>query len=471
MDIIIVIAYLGFLLFYGIYQGKKVDSMDDFALSGKTHGLFVIFAALSASFIGGGFSTGNAAEVFKGGIGNMIGLMGFSVGQVIIGSVILKRANIPGGTLSPGMLMRSGYGTAGQVMTGICSVLLCVGILGAQIASIGWIFNVLLNVPYTVGVLIGFTVVLIYSTAGGMSAIITAEVVEFLLLAVGLPLLLWFSLKYVGGLEALVSTLPPEYINPLSGLGAGGLVSLFITMLIGEAITPSYLQRIIIGKDRATISRATTLSGLVSVPVFVITGIVGLCAYAANSSLEPSLAMPYMVIVSMPPVLKGIVIAAMLAIVMSSADGLLSSAAIGLINDVYKPLRQRRERRKAGLKKSGFALNTSESDLMVIRITNVLLGLVGMAFALSSGDVFGMLLVAYSAWAPVMLVPVAALLLGRRINVRGFMFCGICGALVSALSAIFPGGYFSIEPTVAGFVLNLLLFLLIYRFDGRPKMR
>ncbi|MDR1117075.1 MAG: sodium:solute symporter family protein [Oscillospiraceae bacterium] len=455
MDILIVIGYLGFLLFYGIYQGYRVKNVKEFSLSGKRHGLFVVFAALSAAFIGGGFSSGNATEVFKNGTGNILGLCGFSLGQIIIGFFMLKRVRLPQNASSPGMIMQGGYGKYGRIVSGVSATLLCVGLLGAQIAAIGWIFNVLLNVPYAAGVVIGFAVVLVYSTAGGMSAIITAEIVEFLLLSIGLPILLICSVRYVGGVNALMGGLPPERLNPFKSMEAGSLISLFITMMIGEALTPTYIQRILMAKDKRSISKATILSGVVSAPVFIITGFVGMCAFVANPNMQESLAMPYMVIHAMPVGLKGLVMAAMLAIVMSSADGLLSSAAIGLVNDVLAPLSKKKP--------------SEGRQLRLIRAVTVLLGVIGMGFAIYSGDVFGLLLLAYAAWAPVMLAPLLALLMGKRISIKGFLLCGGAGAGTAVFFGAAGISPFGMTPSVAGFLINLTMFLAIYSLEKRKK--
>ena len=446
MDIWIVIIFLGFLLFYGVFQAFRVKGAGDFATGGKQRGLFVVFASLSAAFIGGGFSTGNAAECYSYGVANIIGLCGFSVAQIIIGGFILPRARIPEGAQSPGSLVGAAYGRAAQVTAGVCSILLSAGLIAAQVAAIGNIFSALLGVSYTAGVLIGFSIVIAYSVMGGMGAILTAEVVEFCLLAIGIPLLAVGAAKYAGGLENVLSSLPRSFLDPTSG-GAAPLVTLFLTMLVGEALSPSYLQRMLIGKDRKTMSRATVLSGLLSVPVFALTGFVGLAAVVSMPNIEPSQAMPAMVLAALPVGVKGLVITAMLAIVMSSADGLLSSASVAVANDIIRPLSRRSPDEKMLLR--------------IMRLTTAAVGAVGMAMALRSADVFSLLVVAYSAWAPVMLVPIAAALLGVRAGNGAFLLAALSGGAV----AVFFGASGQ-AGALAGTAVNLGVFLLARNFSG-----
>ncbi|MGI6040497.1 MAG: sodium:solute symporter family protein [Eubacteriales bacterium] len=445
MDILFVIIYLGVLLFNGIRQSYKIKNIKDYSVSTRKYGLFVVFASMSASFIGGGFCSGNAAEVYRRGIGNIVAMFGFSVGQILIGRQIVAKSRLPAGALSPGTIMRQSYGMAGQVTTGICSTMLSIGLLGAQIATIGAMFNVLLHVPFVAGVLIGFAVILVYSTAGGMNAIITAELVEFLLLIVGLPILLMYSMKYVGGSGAIIAHTPESYLNILNEKTPWELISLFLTMMVGEALTPPFIQRMLVGKDRGTISRATILSGVISIPVFMITGTVGLCAYIANSGLEPDLAMSYMVMRALPPGLKGIVITAMLAVVMSSADGCLSSASIGIVSDVISPLSRRRIK--------------PEALLRIARVLNIVVGMSAMLMAILMKNIFKILLLAYSVWSPIVLVPMVSAILGVKGGKRAFVASASGGALSSMIWRYAVGEPFGLSTTTVGFVVSLFLFL------------
>ncbi len=232
MDVWIVIIYLGFLLFYGVFTAFRVKNASDFSTGGKQRGLFVVFASLSAAFIGGGFSTGNAAECYRGGVSNMVGLCGFSLAQMLIGGVLLPRAKFKDGAASPGELVGSVYGKPAQLTAGVCSALLSAGLIAAQVAAVGNIFAALLGIDYAAGVLIGFSVVIVYSVAGGMGAILTAEIVEFCLLVVGIPLLALGAVRYAGGLESIAAALPADFLDPFSN-GFAPLAALFLTMLVG----------------------------------------------------------------------------------------------------------------------------------------------------------------------------------------------------------------------------------------------
>src|SRR5690606_35693241 len=95
-----------------------------------------------------------------------------------------------------------------------------------------------------------------------------------------------------------------------------------------------------IGKP-AQVGRGTLWSGIFSFPFFVITGSIGLIAYLLNPSLDTAnAAIPFVMGEVLPIGIKGLVVAGIISVSMSSADSFLNSAAVCLTHDVVKPLRQ-----------------------------------------------------------------------------------------------------------------------------------
>ena len=149
-----------------------------------------------------------------------------------------------------------------------------------------------------------------------------------------------------------------------------------------------------------------------------------------------------MVLAALPVGVKGVVTAAMLAIVMSSADGLLAAASTAA-GDIIRPLSRREP--------------DGRRMLLVMRLTAAAVGAVGMALALRSADVFSLLILAYSAWAPVMLVPTAAALLGVRAGKGAFLTAGICGGVTAlAVGILSPAGGYG--GTLAGTAVSFAIF-------------
>jgi len=455
LDYAIIIAYLAAVLALGLWSGRGMRNLSQFSVAHRSYGSLIVFATLSASFIGGGFSMGNAEKVFRFGIANIVALWGFSLKEILVATLIAPRmARFPG-AISVGDVMATAYGKVGQVVTGLFSVVLCAGIVGAQVGAIGYITRVFVGIPAIYGILVGCGIVIAYSTVGGMRAVVLTDVVQFCILAVGIPAALAFGIVKAGGLSAIQAAAPAgHFAIPAAGMPLWAFISLFLTFLLGETLVPPYVQRLFIGKDPTHTARGTLASGLFSIPFFAVTGAVGLVALAMEPGLDPNLAMPHVIKTALPVGLRGIVIAGVVAIVMSSADSFLNGAATGAINDIVKPLRHRplAERTELGLAK----------------LVNLLVGVLAVVFACCIESILDILIYSYNFWAPIIVVPLAAVLLGLRATKAAFLagtLAGAAGVLVWNYALRQPGG---VDGLVVGAFSNLAAFALTAAL-GRPR--
>lgn len=415
IDNLIILAYLGIVLYMG-YSCRKLSGFREFAISHGNYGWLAVFCTLSATFIGGGFSTGNAAKVFTGGIAYPLALCGFSLQIILVALFIAPRIKTFPGAVSVGDIIEPAYGRRARVLTGVFSVLICAGILGAQISALGAIFNVFLGLPVFAGILIGCATVFFYSTIGGMAAVVKTDILQFVLLIIGIPLVFAFGVGQVGGWDAFVSAIPASHLGVLGdGMPLAVFVSLFLVFVFGETLVPPYVQRLLIGRDAKATTQGNFSSGVVSVPFFLIAGAIGLIALQLNPAMDPNRAMPETVKMVAPIGLAGLIIAGMISIVMSSADSFLNASSVAVVQDVWKPLSRN--------------VPTEEQSLRMARWTNLLTGGLALIFALSIPNVLDILIAAYDFWAPTILVPLAAVLLGFRVAPGSFYAAVIPGVI------------------------------------------
>ena len=454
LDYAIITVYLLAILLVGLWSGKGMKTLADFSVSNRSYGSMVIFATLSASFIGGGFSIGNAEKVFRFGIVNIVVLWGFSLKEILVAKFIAPRTGNFTGVISVGDLMDRGYGKFGRIVSGFFSVFLCAGIVGAQVGAMGIIFNVFLDIQPIWGILIGCGIVITYSTIGGMRAVVLTDVVQFCVLAIGLPAALVFGIVKLGGFSAIKAAAPAGHFSiPAEGMTICAFLSLFLTFLLGETLVPPYVQRLFMAKDAGHTARGTMLSGIFSIPFFAITGAIGLVALTLDPELDPNMAMPYVVSTVLPIGIRGIVIAGIISIVMSSADSFLNGAATCCINDVVKPLRRNPM--------------SERSELLLAKLTNCLVGILAVVFAIKIPSILDILIYAYNFWAPIIVVPLAAVLLGVRVTRAGFLagtLAGAVGTLAWNYLLKTPAG---IEGLAIGVFCNLFFFILANKLSIR----
>jgi SSS family solute:Na+ symporter len=454
IDNLIILAYLGIVMYIG-YTCRNLGGFREFAISHGNYGWLAVFCTLSASFIGGGFSTGNAAKVFTGGIAYPLALCGFSLQIILVALFIAPRVKAFPGAMSVGDIMEPAYGRRARVLTGVFSVLICAGILGAQIGALGAIFNVFLGFPVFAGILIGCAIVFFYSTIGGMAAVVKTDIIQFFLLIIGIPLVFALGVRQAGGWDAFVSAIPANHLRVLGeGMPLALFVSLFLVFVFGETLVPPYVQRLLIGRDAKATTWGNFSSGVVSLPFFLVTGGIGLIALQLNPAMAPNLALPETVKMVAPIGVAGLIIAGVISIVMSSADSFLNASSVALVQDVWKPLSPN--------------VPTEQQSLRVARWTNALTGGLALIFALSIPNVLDILIAAYDFWAPTILVPLAAVLLGFRVAPGSFyaaVIPGVIGTLAWDRLLERPWG---VQGFLIGTVLAFASFLIV---NGMPRKK
>jgi solute:Na+ symporter, SSS family len=450
MENVVIFVYLLAVLVIGLLAGRNIGDLRDYAVAGKSYGSIVIFATLSASFIGGGFSMGNAERVFLIGITNIVALWGFSLKELLVASHIAPRMKQYPNAISVGDIMKVHYGTVAKVFAGIFGFILCAGILGAQVGAIGYVFNLFLGIDRVWGILLGCGIVIIYATVGGMKSVIWTDVAQFVILAIGIPLTLYFGIEHAGGIEAVRDAIPANHLSlPTDPLALVALASLFLTFLLGETLVPPYLQRLLIGRSAKQTSRGTLYSGLFSIPFFAVTGLIGIVALALDPSLNPNLAMPYVIQQSLPPLMQGLVIAAIISIIMSSADSFLNAAAIAFSNDIVSPLRRKPMAPRA--------------ELRMARVITLAVGALSVIFAISIESVLDILIYSYNFWAPIILVPLVCAILGARVSRTRFLVGAAAGIIAVLIWSYLLEKPWGIDGLVVGVFANLGTFFIFDR--------
>jgi solute:Na+ symporter, SSS family len=456
LNIIILSVYLIIILIIGIISGTKVHNIVDFAVAGRSYGVLIIFATLSASFIGGGFSTGNAEKVYTYGIANIIFLFGFTLQIILVSLFIAPKMDKYNDAITTGDIIEKHYGKNAKIITGILSVVICAGILGAQIGAMGYIFNVFINLPRIWGILIGCSIVILYSTLGGMKAVVASDVLQFIILTIGITLTLIFGIFYAGGIQNIINNVPSTHFTLLADrFTIISFISLFLTFFIGETLVPPYVQRLLMSPSAKTTAKGTLYSGIFSIPFFTITGLIGLVAYALNPDLNANHALPYIINTVLPIGLGGFVIASMASIIMSSADSFLNSASVAIVNDIIIPLNKNKLKDKL--------------QLRIAKLTNLAVGIFAVIFALKIESIIEILLYSYNFWAPMILVPLVSGIIGLKVNSKDF-FAGIIGGLIFyGLSAFYLSNFIEIDNIIFGVIGNLIFFFGNYLLNKKKR--
>lgn len=446
IDFCILVLYAFAIITIGWSSAKKVKNINDFATGGRHYTSFFITATLSSSFIGGGFTTGLAEKVYSFGLIYVISLWGFSLKEILVARYIAPQMVKFPTAYSVGDIMGQLYGRKAKIFTGISAFLVCAGILGAQLMAFGHICNVLLGISSHLGAIICTLIVTAYAGSGGMRAVVANDTLHFCVLMISLPLVFYFGIEAVGGIDRLYFYSSAKFSN---NVPYSSIALVFLSFFFGETLVPPYVQRLLIGKTVKHTIKGNFASGILSIPFFLMIGLIGIIAVVMNQDLNPNIALPYVILETMPIGLKGLAIAGMMAIILSSADSFLNAASVSITHDVLTPIIPRL---------------AEHQKLLISKYSTYLVSLSGLLFTLSLESALDILLEAYMFWTPIILVPFVAGVMGINRPKKAFLYSAITGITVVVLIRLFSfnhSAYF--EVSIWGILANLIVF-----FSYRP---
>ncbi|HSW54513.1 MAG TPA: sodium:solute symporter [Ignavibacteriaceae bacterium] len=437
LDWIIIAAYfiIVFLVaFWSSFSKKrKNQNSSDYFLAGRNVGWFVIGASLFASNIGSEHLVGLAGTGAASGV---------AVGQFeILASLILL---ILGWLFVP-FYLKSGVFTMPEFLerrysSGARWYLAIISIVGyvltkisVTIAAGGIVFESLMGIEFWTGALIVVIVTGVYTVLGGLRAVLYTDMVQMFILIGGAITVTVVGLTKLGGIDELYNHAGPGFFSlwkPMSDPNFPWTGILFGAPILGVwywCTDQFIVQRVLSGKDINHSRRGTIFAGylkLLPLFLFVIPGVI---AYALTQKgditlVSPDHALPTLIGTLLPVGLKGIVVAGLLAALMSSLSSVFNSCSTLITWDIYKKLHP---------------TATEKRLVFVGRIATVILVAFGLLWIpmmkLISGQIYQYLQSVQAYIAP----PIAAIfligVLSKRVNSQGAIAALITGFVLGIL--------------------------------------
>ncbi len=209
-----------------------------------------------------------------------------------------------------------------------------------SILAIGTVLQVLFGLPFWLSVLLGGGVVVIYSAIGGMWSLTLTDIVQFVIKTVGLMfILLPICLYRVGGWDELVLKLPATAFS-FTTIGWDTIITYFMIYFFGILIGQDIWQRVFTVKTAKVAQVAGTAAGIYCILYGLACALIGMAAHVLIPDLDNvNNAFAAIVKLSLPDGIRGLVIAAALAAMMSTASAGLLAAATTLTEDLLPKLR------------------------------------------------------------------------------------------------------------------------------------
>lgn len=454
-QLIIIIIYFAVILVIGAVSRKKARHADDFFVAGRKGSSLFIVGSLLATIIGGSATVGMAGLGFQQGLTGAWWLLAGSIGLIVLGLFFARKVRKFALYTLPGLIEKQ-YDRRMAFASSVLIVIAWIAIIAAQIIAAGKIMSILGMGNPTLWMAIFSFVFITYTVLGGQYSVIRTDFFQSVIIFGGIFAGLGLLLSRLGGWEGLQSALPADMFSfPTSTqYGGGDLASLLLVVGLTYVVGPDMYSRIFCARDDAT-ARASTLwtAGLIIPIAFAVT-LIGMGAAVLFPDITAEQALPMVISEVFSPLVGGIVLAALLCAMMSSADTTLLSASTILTVDIIGGLRATPERNNI-LPRSRWLI--------------VLLGIISLVVALLLKGIISALLFAYTVYTCGVILPVIAGFFKGRLKVTA----------TGALAALIGGGALGIVSNLVSIqyldlgalALSAVLLFLVSFIDNRIKRR
>ena len=471
------IVYFLFMLGIGVYFWRKSKNVSDYFLGGRQLNSWVTAMSAQASDMSGWLLMGLPAAAYMSGISAGWIAIGLGVGTYMnwkfIAVPLRKMTAVSGDSITIPQYFQNRFLSHSSIVRTVCAVIIFVFFLiyTASAFNAGAVlFQKVFGWDYVTSLTVGSLLIVSYTFLGGFLAASWTDFFQ--------GILMFFAIIIVP-IIAIINT-PGISVDGLAAVNNGTFLNLFanadgsvpatsiisnLAWGLGYCGMPHILTRFMAIKSSSMIKKSRIIAMVwvvISLAAAVLVGIVGYAFMTANgdgyaTSKAAEAVFMDLVLRLAPGVLAGLLLSAIMAAVMSTADSQLLVAASAVSNDFYKTV----VRKHAGEKELMWVSRGAVLAIAVLAYViafnpnNTVMGLVSYAWA-GFGAAFGPAIVLSLFW--------------KRMTLRGAI-AGMVGggALVllwETLKLEAATGIYSLLP---GFFLSLLLIVVVSRMDKAPS--
>ncbi len=470
--IICICIYLIILIILGLFANKqrKSNALKDFYLAGGGLGSFVLLFTLYATQYSANTMLVTPAEVVNQGMG-MIMVLGYMTAVVVFYLTFapqLYQISRKFEFITPGDWFDFRFKL--PILTLIANIILvivAINFLLSQLMAMGHITRSITDgqIPYWAGVVFLAFVVLIYESLGGMRAVAWTDVIQGVMLFLGLVgifiMVMPDTVELTKISEWLIENEPDKIGIPNNEyLMYWGSIVLMVGL--GAAVYPQVIQRIYAAKSVKSLKQslgAMIFMPLITVVILFLLGVISIPHFVNSTGVSKDTVLPEMLRLwgsesAFSFGLMVVVVVGLLAAIMSTADSVLLTLSSIVAKDI--------------LGKSIFKNHSSEQLTKVGKrfswIIMIIMVLVALQPKITLWGLIELKMQILIQIAPLFLLGIHA----KNVTSKA-MLCGICiGFLFAVITFLFGVKTISgIHVGLIGFGLNVLVCFLISKFQNK----
>ncbi len=393
----------------GIYSFFKIKDSNDFYTAGKNGGTVFVSGSLLATILGSSVILGTVDLGLKRGYASAWWIICAIIGLAVL-SFFADRVRRLGKYTLPQMI-EDFYGKEAGAVSSIIIPIAWVGVVTAQIIGASRIMVAFFGMNYSSGVIIAGIVFVLYTILGGQVSIIKTDFIQILLILAGVIVTFFYAFTSKIHQTANLTNLGFPFNETF---GVFDLTVLLLTLSTTYFVGPDIYSRLFCARDGRTARKSVIIVILVLLPFSFVFSYLGVFANANFSDAIPnSSALINVAFAVLPKWALGLMAAALLSAVLSSADTTLLTASAILSGLFYEM--------------------DGKKSINITRIFILALGSCSIIFSLYITSIIQALLLALTMFSGAFIIPTAAGLLNYRTG-RGRITCAMVSGGVIALT-------------------------------------
>ena len=356
--LIIFIVYFAIMLGIGIYAFKRSKSASDYFLGGRQLGPWTTAISAQASDMSGWLLLGLPASIYVSGLTESWIAIGLFIGTYLnwkfVASRLRKMSAAAGDSITIPEYFQKRFNSNSTVVRFICAAIIFVFFLvytASAFSSGAKLFNFVFGVDYTLSLTIGALIIIAYTFLGGFLAVCWTDLIQGILMFIALVIVPILCLVNVPDFSAI--TFPAEnyfsFFEATDGSFAWQTIVSGLAWGLGYFGMPHILIRFM-GIKSADMIKKSRIIAVVWVAVTLAAAVfVGIAGYAYlntpgneellssfNALADAEKIFMFLSSSLLPAILAGVILCAILAAIMSTADSQLLVTASAVTNDVFR---------------------------------------------------------------------------------------------------------------------------------------
>ncbi|WP_027695502.1 sodium/proline symporter PutP [Vibrio litoralis] len=467
------IAYLIMMLAIGYYAYKRTSNSTDYFLGGRTLGPWPAALSAGASDMSGWLLLGVPGYAYAAGLEATWICAGLLVGSWLNWLINAKRLRTYSITTDaitiPDFLSRRFLDKSKliQTISAFFILLFFLFYTSSGLVAGGKLFETVFGLDYKIAVIIGTVCVISYTLFGGFLAVAWTDLVQGLLMSAALLIVPIAAMS--GGFTQVdidLNNINPELLNMWTSAKGEPLTAIAIISLVAWGLgyfgQPHILARFKAtrsNKDLTTARRIAVVWTALSMAGAIMVGLVGLIYVNGHPTLQIEDGEKiFMILVNaiFHPVMAGILLAAILAAIMSTADSQLLVSSSALAEDFYKQV----------FKKDA----TPQQVVMVGRIAVVGVSALALILAMNpESSVLGLVSYAWAGFGAAFGPAIVLSLYWSKMNRNGALVGIVIGGATIVIWKQLTGGWFDVYEIVPGVIFSTISIVVVSLLTGGPN--